>query len=80
MLEVLQLELIVGLIVTFVLIMLFIGSAKKGSFDDQKKLMDGMLFDSPEDLQAAADQDRKQEEMRAKKREKQVTEKQEEEK
>lgn len=80
MFEVLQLELIVGLVVTFVLIMLFIGSAKKGSFDDQKKMMDGMLFDSPTDLQAAVDKDRKQEEMRAKKREKHVTKKQEEDK
>jgi nitrogen fixation-related uncharacterized protein len=71
MLEVLQLELIVGLVVTFILIMLFIASAKKGSFDDQKKMMDGMLFDSPEDLQAAVDRDRKQEEIRAKKRERQ---------
>lgn len=68
--EVLQLELIVGVIVTFVLIMIFVASAKKGNFDDQKKMMDGMLFDSPADLQAAADKEAKQEEMIAKKREK----------
>lgn len=67
--EVLQLELIVGIVVTFVLITLFVVSAKKGNFDDQKKMMDGMLFDSPADLQAAADKEIKQEEMRAKKKE-----------
>lgn len=68
--EVLQLELIVGLIVTFILISIFVASAKKGNFDDQKKMMDGMLFDSPEDLQAAANKKAKQEAMIAKKREK----------
>jgi len=68
--EVLQLELIVGLIVTFILITIFVASAKKGNFDDQKKMMDGMLFDSPEDLQAAANKQAKQEEMIAKKRKK----------
>ncbi|HIP51715.1 MAG TPA: cbb3-type cytochrome oxidase assembly protein CcoS [Campylobacterales bacterium] len=68
--EVLQLELIVGVIVTFTLIMIFVASAKSGNFDDQKKMMDGMLFDSPADLQAAADKEAKQEAMRAKKAEK----------
>ena len=67
--EVLQLELIVGVVVTFTLITIFVASAKSGSFDDQKKMMDGMLFDSPNDLQAAADKEAKQEEMLAKKRE-----------
>ena len=68
--EVLQLELIVGVVVTFTLITIFVASAKKGNFDDQKKMMDGMLFDSPDDLRAAADKEAKQEEMREKKREK----------
>ncbi len=67
--EVLQLELIVGIIVTFILITIFVLSAKKGNFDDQKKMMDGMLFDSPDDLRSAAQQEAKQEEMRKKKRE-----------
>jgi len=67
--EVLQLELIVGVVVTFTLITIFVASAKKGNFDDQKKMMDGMLFDSPNDLQAAADKQQKQEAMRAKKKE-----------
>lgn len=70
MIGVLQLELIVGLVVTFILIVLFVASAKQGNFDDQKKMMDGMLFDSPDDLRQAAENEQKQEEMRAKKREK----------
>ena len=65
--DVLELELIVGVIVTFILIAIFVVSAKTGDFDDQKKLMDGMLFDSPDDLRAAADKESKQEEMREKK-------------
>lgn len=69
MTEVLQLELIVGVLVTFILIAIFVASAKKGNFDDQKKMMDGMLFDSPDDLRAAADREAKQEAMKAKKRE-----------
>ncbi len=65
--SVLQLELIVGLFISFILIILFVASAKKGSFDDQKKMMDGMLFDSPDDLRSAVDKEKKQEEMRSKK-------------
>jgi len=66
--EVLQLELIVGIVVTFILIIIFVASARKGNFDDQKKMMDGMLFDSPADLQAAVEKEKKQEAMREKKR------------
>jgi cbb3-type cytochrome oxidase maturation protein len=65
--DVLQLELTVGIFISFTLLMVFIWSAKGGNFDDSKKMMDGMLFDSPDDLQAAADKEKKQEEMRAKK-------------
>lgn len=68
MTEVLQLELIVGILVTFILIAIFVASAKKGNFDDQKKMMDGMLFDSPDDLRSAANKEAKQEAMREKKK------------
>jgi nitrogen fixation-related uncharacterized protein len=78
--EVLQLELIVGVVVTFTLIMVFVASAKSGNFDDQKKMMDGMLFDSPDDLRAAADKEEKQEAMRAKKLENRKVESQKKEK
>lgn len=64
---VLKLELIVGLFTSFTLLTLFIWSAKKGNFDDSKKMMDGMLFDSPDDLQAAVDKEKKQEALKEKK-------------
>ena len=65
--DVLQLELTVGIFISFTLLSIFIWSATKGDFDDSKKMMDGMLFDSTEDLRAAADKEQKQEEMLAKK-------------
>jgi len=66
---VLKLELIVGLFTSFTLLTLFVWSAKKGNFDDSKKMMDGALFDSPDDLQAAVDKEQKQKELKAKKME-----------
>ena len=66
---VLKLELIVGLFTGFTLLTLFVWSAKKGNFDDSKKMMDGALFDSPDDLQAAVDKEQKQKELKAKKME-----------
>ncbi|CAM2788069.1 cbb3-type cytochrome oxidase assembly protein CcoS [Helicobacter burdigaliensis] len=32
----------------------FVWGLKNGQFDDEKKMMQGVLFDSPEDLQHAA--------------------------
>lgn len=65
--DVLQLELTVGLFISFTLLIVFIWSAKSGDFDDTKKMMDGMLFDSPDDLRAAVEKEQKQKEMKAKK-------------
>ena len=64
---VLKLELIIGLFTSFTLLTLFIWSAKKGGFDDSKKMMDGVLFDSEEDLQAAVEKEQKQKALKAKK-------------
>lgn len=64
---VLKLELIIGLFTSFTLLTLFIWSAKRGGFDDSKKMMDGALFDSEEDFQAAVEKERKQKELKAKK-------------
>ena len=72
--DVLQLELTVGIFISFTLLMLFIWSSKKGGFDDHEKMMNGMLFDSPEDLRAAAEREDKQEALRAKKKEKELNE------
>jgi len=65
--SVLKLELIVGLFASFTLLTIFIWSVKKGGFDDSKKMMDGMLFDSEDDLQDAVNKENKQKALRAKK-------------
>jgi cbb3-type cytochrome oxidase maturation protein len=64
---VLKLELIIGLLTSFTLLAIFIWSVRKGDWDDSKKMMDGALFDSPDDLQDAVDREEKQKEMKAKK-------------
>jgi cbb3-type cytochrome oxidase maturation protein len=65
---ILWLELIVGLITSLTLLGIFIWAVKGGQFDDSKKMMDGLLFDSPEDLQAAVDKDKKVKELKEKKK------------
>ena len=71
---VLWLELVVGGITSFILLGLLIWGIKGGQFDDSKKLMDGLLFDSPEDLEAAVKKEQKQKELK-KKKEKQLEQK-----
>jgi len=65
--SVLKLELIVGLLTSFTLLTIFIWSVKKGGFNDSKKMMDGMLFDSEDDLQDAVNREKKQKALREKK-------------
>ena len=67
---VLKLELIIGLLTSFTLLSIFIWSVRKGDWDDSKKMMDGTLFDSPDDLQDAVNREKKQKEMREKKSQK----------
>ncbi|MEA1914751.1 MAG: cbb3-type cytochrome oxidase assembly protein CcoS, partial [Campylobacterota bacterium] len=50
MTNILWLELVVGVIVSFTLLGIFIWALRQGQFDDGKKMMDGLLFDSVEDL------------------------------
>jgi len=64
---VLWLELAVGVVVSFTLLGIFIWAVKSGQFDDSKKAMDGLLFDSPEDLQAAYDKEQKIKKLKQKK-------------
>jgi len=64
---ILWMELIVGIIVSFTLLGIFIWGAKQGQFDDGKKMMNGLLNDSVEDLQDAVKRDEKQKAMREKK-------------
>ena len=68
--SILWIELVVGMIVSFTLLGIFIWGAKQGQFDDGKKMMNGLLNDSTEDLQAAVKRDEKVKELKANKKEK----------
>jgi len=65
--NILILELTVGVIVSFTLLGIFIWAAKGGQFDDSKKMMDGLLFDSEDDLQSAYEKEQKVKVMKEKK-------------
>ena len=56
---ILWLELIVGIIVSFTLLGIFIWGVKQGQFDDGKKMMNGLLNDSTEDLRDAVKNEEK---------------------
>jgi cbb3-type cytochrome oxidase maturation protein len=51
--------LIVGIIITTALVLLFVWAAKSGQFDDSNKMIDGMLFDSTDDLNDAIKKEKK---------------------
>jgi len=51
--------LIVGIIISTALLLIFVWAAKTGQFDDASKLTNGMLFDSPEDLNDAIEKEKK---------------------
>ncbi len=53
--------LIVGLIVAFAILGMFVWGAKTGQFDDSNKMMDGLLFDSQDDLNDAVNRENKKE-------------------
>ncbi len=55
----LTMMLLVSLIVSFSVLAVFIWGAQDGQFDDSKKMMDGLLFDSEEDLNEAVDKEDK---------------------
>jgi cbb3-type cytochrome oxidase maturation protein len=55
----LTMMLIVSLIVSFSVLAVFIWGAKDGQFDDTKRMMDGLLFDSTEDLNEAINKEKK---------------------
>lgn len=54
--------LIVSLVVSFAVLAVFLWGAKSGQFDDTKRMMDGLLFDSEEDLNDAYQKEKKREE------------------
>jgi len=65
---ILWLELVVAVIVSFILLGIFIWGVRQGQFDDSKKHMNGLLFDSPEDLQAAYEKEQKAKELKRNKK------------
>ena len=50
--------LIVGLIISAGMLLLFVWAAKSGQFDDSKKMVNGLLFDSVEDLNDAINKEK----------------------
>jgi cbb3-type cytochrome oxidase maturation protein len=56
---ILWLELVVGIITSFSLLGLLIWGIRNGQFDDSKKMMDGLLFDSQDELEAAVKKEQK---------------------
>ena len=50
--------LIVGLIISAGMLLLFIWAAKSGQFDDSNKMVNGLLFDSIEDLNDAINKEK----------------------
>jgi len=51
--DTLLMMLVVGLVISFGVLAVFIWGAKNGQFDDSRKMMDGLLFDSTDDLNDA---------------------------
>jgi len=62
-----MLELIVGVVVSFTLLGILIWAIKDGQFEDKKRIMDGLLYDSEEDLRDAVEREKKREELKRKK-------------
>ncbi len=60
--DTLLMMLIVGLVVSFAILGVFIWGAKDGQFDDSEKMMGGLLFDSTDDLNDAYKKEKKIEE------------------
>ncbi len=65
--SILILELVVAIIVSFTLLGILIWAIKNGQFEDSKKLMESPLFDTPEDLQRAVEEERRVKELKRKK-------------
>ena len=50
--------LVVGLVISAGMLFLFIWAAKSGQFDDSNKMVNGLLFDSIEDLNDAINKEK----------------------
>ena len=51
--------LIVGIIISAGLLLIFVWAAKSGQFDDSNKIVNGLLFDSVDDLNDAIKKEKK---------------------
>jgi cbb3-type cytochrome oxidase maturation protein len=69
--------LIVGIIISAGLLLLFVWAAKTGQFDDANKMLNGLLYDSVDDLNDAI---KKEKNLKEAKEEKLQSEKKKEEK
>lgn len=65
--DVLTMMLVVGLLISFTVLGIFIWGAKGGQFDDSRKMMDGLLFDSEDDLNDAINRENRRKESLEKK-------------
>ena len=74
--DTLYMMLMVGLIISFAILGLFIWGAKGGQFDDSQKMMGGLLFDSEEDLNDAIKKEEKKKEIKVAKKEQKKSESQ----
>ncbi len=70
----LYMMLVVGLLVSFAVLGMFIWGAKTGQFDDSRKMMDGLLFDSEDDLNDAIKRDNKRKSLNNEKNEQKKSE------
>lgn len=59
--------LIVGIIISAGMLFLFIWAAKTGQFDDSSKMVNGLLFDSVDDLNDAINKEKNLKEAKAEK-------------
>ena len=59
--------LIVGIIISAGLLMIFVWAARSGQFDDSNKIVNGLLFDSVDDLNDAINKDKNSKEAKEEK-------------
>jgi cbb3-type cytochrome oxidase maturation protein len=69
--------LIVGIIISAALLLIFVWAAKSGQFDDSNKVVDGLLFDSEDDLNDAIKKENRIKEAKADKLKKDIDKKEE---
>lgn len=62
--DTLLMMLVVGLIVAFAILGMFVWGAKTGQFDDNEKMMGGLLFDSKDDLNDAISREKKKDSLK----------------